>query len=116
MAGFFKTDFCPPVSGAGSIAGSAAAGAAVGDAGGGTSAFTVGGAAGSSTGGRERKRTGLGDGRTGVTGRGKGKHPVGQSEGWRIANGIICVVASQLKCDQHCVSISLKNSAISQYL
>ena len=86
---FFKADFCPPVSAAGSIAGSAAAGAAVSDAGRGTAAFTVGGAAGSSTGGSERKRTGLGDGRTGVTGRGKGKHPVGQSEGWRIANGII---------------------------
>ena len=78
---FLKTIFCPPVPAAGSTADSAAAGAAVSNAGGGTAAVTVGGSAGSSTGGRGRERTGLGDGRTGVTGRGKGKHPIAQSEG-----------------------------------
>ena len=85
----FESDFVPPVSAAGSTAGSAAAGAAVSNAGGGTAAVTVGSAAGSSTGGRERERTGLGDRRTGVTGRGKRKHQIGQSEGWHVANGIV---------------------------
>ena len=61
-----------------------AAGAAVSNAGGGIYRSSY-----RRCGGRERERTGLGDRRTGVTGRGKGKHPIGQSEGWHVANGIV---------------------------
>ena len=94
MAEFFEDDFVPPVSVASSTAGSAAVlvprSAMLAEVY--TAAVTVGGAAGSSIGGRERERTGLGDRRTGVTGRGKRKHPIGQSEGWHVANGILYTV------------------------
>ena len=81
----------------------------------GTAAVTVGGSAGSSTGGRGRERTGLGDRRIGVTGRGKGKHQIGQSERWHVANGIVSsYVFSIFQEFRHFSLFVVRNSSLSR--